>query len=142
MGRLLHGSSVRNLSLFFLLGRLITTFRANQNSVCRIAERHVHSDFEFRERAQCILVSAIFQLLDLVLDSFDCSAPTDLPPETRCRLIESLDSWNFEPHKLPDEEVVACTMILFEALFRIEGMEETIGISMSTYHFRIQVFRP
>jgi len=59
------------------------------------------------------------------------SAPTDCPTETRFRLIESLDRWNFEPHKLPDEEVLACTLILFEALFRIEGMEEAVAVSMS-----------
>ncbi|KAK7035532.1 3',5'-cyclic-nucleotide phosphodiesterase [Paramarasmius palmivorus] len=57
-------------------------------------------------------------------------APTDLPAETRTRLIQSLDSWNFEPHKLPDEEVLSCTMILFEALFRIEGMMESVGVTL------------
>ncbi|KAI3605252.1 high-affinity phosphodiesterase [Moniliophthora roreri] len=57
-------------------------------------------------------------------------APTDLPVETRTRLINALDSWNFEPHKLPDEEVLSCTMILFEALFRIEGMIESVGVTL------------
>ncbi|KAJ4495882.1 hypothetical protein C8J55DRAFT_553636 [Lentinula edodes] len=57
-------------------------------------------------------------------------APTDLPSETRTRLIHSLDSWNFEPHKLPDEEVLACTMMLFEALFRIEHMQVSVGLSL------------
>ncbi|KAJ3969566.1 hypothetical protein EV361DRAFT_849903 [Lentinula raphanica] len=57
-------------------------------------------------------------------------APTDLPTETRIRLIHSLDSWNFEPHKLPDEEVLACTMMLFEALFRIEHMQSAVGLSL------------
>lgn len=59
------------------------------------------------------------------------SVPAHLSNEVRCRLINTLDSWHFEPHKLLDDEVLACTLILFEALLRIEGMEETVGISMS-----------
>ncbi|KAJ3986486.1 hypothetical protein F5890DRAFT_1407294, partial [Lentinula detonsa] len=57
-------------------------------------------------------------------------ASTDLPAETRTRLIHSLDSWSFEPHKLPDEEVLACAMMLFEALFRIEHMQSSVGLSL------------
>lgn len=34
---------------------------------------------------------------------------------------------------LNEDHVVTCAVILFEALFRIEGMEETVGISLSTY---------
>ncbi|KAF8068951.1 hypothetical protein FPV67DRAFT_1414332 [Lyophyllum atratum] len=56
--------------------------------------------------------------------------PTDLPPHTRPRLIRSLEQWHFEPHKLPQEELLSCTLILFEALYRIEGMEEAIGVSL------------
>ncbi|KIM91611.1 hypothetical protein PILCRDRAFT_810896 [Piloderma croceum F 1598] len=63
------------------------------------------------------------------------SDSASLPPEiclaTRQRLIESLDSWNFEPHKLPDEEVLCCTLILFETLFCVEGMDDDIGIPLS-----------
>ncbi len=57
--------------------------------------------------------------------------------DTRTRLIGSLGSWHFEPHKLPEEEVLACTYILFESLFRIEGMQEDAGVSLSmspVYH--------
>ena len=68
------------------------------------------------------------------------SAPTDLPPETSTRLIQSLDSWNFEPHKLSDEEVLSCTMILFEALFRIEGMKSVIGVSLGALVVRRRSF--
>lgn len=50
---------------------------------------------------------------------------------TRCRLVDSLGGWNFEPHKLPDEEVLACSYILFEALYRIEGMQDAIGLPLS-----------
>lgn len=73
--------------------------------------------------------------------------PFDIPTDIRERLIVSLDSWNFEPHKLPDEEVLYCSMLLFEILFRIEGMDAAIGMSLSKHrvisktnlsHFRIQ----
>ncbi|KAI0725328.1 HD-domain/PDEase-like protein [Fomitopsis betulina] len=49
----------------------------------------------------------------------------------RDRLVESLGSWNFEPHKLPEEQVVACSYILLQALFRIEGMQEAVGVPVN-----------
>lgn len=52
---------------------------------------------------------------------------------THERLIHSLSSWHFEPHKLPEEEVIACSYILFEALYRIENMQETVSVSLSEY---------
>ncbi|OBZ67419.1 3',5'-cyclic-nucleotide phosphodiesterase regA [Grifola frondosa] len=61
---------------------------------------------------------------------------TALQEDTRARLIGSLGSWHFEPHKLPEEEVVACSYILFEALFRIEGMLDVVGVPLS----RIAIF--
>ena len=61
------------------------------------------------------------------------SIPTGLSTETRFRLIQSLESWKFEPHKLPEEELLACTLILFEGLYRIEGIEEAVGVSLSMY---------
>ncbi|KAJ7821007.1 hypothetical protein B0H14DRAFT_1338485 [Mycena olivaceomarginata] len=52
-----------------------------------------------------------------------------LPPATRARLIAALSGWNFEPSTLPDEDhVAACAVLFFEALFRIEGMEEAVGV--------------
>lgn len=60
------------------------------------------------------------------------SIPADLPLDTRRRLIQSLERWHFEPHKLRDDEVLSCALILFEGLFRIEGMEEATGVTMST----------
>ena len=50
----------------------------------------------------------------------------------RSRLIKSLGSWHFEPLKLPEEEVLACTYILFESLFCKEGMQEDAGVSLCT----------
>ncbi|KAJ7020810.1 hypothetical protein C8F04DRAFT_1316461 [Mycena alexandri] len=61
-----------------------------------------------------------------------CSASPDLPPETRAALIQSLDGWNFEPNTLPTEDhVAACAVLIFEALFRIEGMEEAVGVKLA-----------
>jgi hypothetical protein len=51
--------------------------------------------------------------------------------ETRIHAIETLDSWNFEPSKLPEEEVLVCTIILFETLLCKHGMEDEINISLS-----------
>ncbi|CCL98761.1 uncharacterized protein FIBRA_00766 [Fibroporia radiculosa] len=56
---------------------------------------------------------------------------TALDQTTRHRLVLSLSSWNFEPHKLPEEEIVACSYILFEALFRIQGMEDAVGVPLA-----------
>ena len=63
------------------------------------------------------------------LDSYRSNA-TNLSESVRSRLIHSLDRWYFEPHRLPDEEVLACTLLLFEALFRIEGMREAVPLTM------------
>ncbi|KZT64550.1 HD-domain/PDEase-like protein [Daedalea quercina L-15889] len=62
-------------------------------------------------------------------------------PEMRDRLVESLGTWNFEPHKLPEEQVVACSYILFEALFRIEGMEEAVGVTVNALESFLQHLR-
>ncbi|KAI6019891.1 hypothetical protein F5J12DRAFT_904254 [Pisolithus orientalis] len=54
-----------------------------------------------------------------------------IPPETRLRLIGALDGWHFEPHKLPEEEVLYCAYILFESLFRRAGMHREIGVALT-----------
>ncbi|KAI5825279.1 HD-domain/PDEase-like protein [Schizophyllum commune Tattone D] len=71
--------------------------------------------------------------------------PTDLESGTRASLIDSLSRWHFEPHLLPEEHLLACTSLLFEALFRVSGMEEATGISMAQitpfiFHLR-QIYR-
>lgn len=48
----------------------------------------------------------------------------------RIQAIETLDSWNFEPSKLPEEDVLVCTIILFEALLCKEGMEDETSVSL------------
>ncbi|KIK96208.1 hypothetical protein PAXRUDRAFT_138985 [Paxillus rubicundulus Ve08.2h10] len=58
-------------------------------------------------------------------------SPVDIPLETRTRLIDALDSWHFEPYKLPDDEVLFCVQIIFESLFQIENMQKDTGVSLS-----------
>ena len=62
------------------------------------------------------------------------SAATDLPLSTREELIHALDRWAFEPHKLPDEHAIACTVILFQGLFAIKGMREAVGVPFGESH--------
>ncbi|KAJ7269652.1 hypothetical protein C8J57DRAFT_317974 [Mycena rebaudengoi] len=101
---------------------------------------------ELQTRFAELLSDMYTQTLNAVKEySADCVS-TDLPPETRLRLITALDSWNFEPRMITDEShVVQCAIILFEGLFRIEGMEESVGISLSQipafiHHLR-QIYR-
>jgi hypothetical protein len=70
--------------------------------------------------------------LDVLSDNSN-TTPPELPSATRHRLIRSLDSWNFEPHKLPEEEILSCALILFELLFRIEGMTDQVGVSLGQF---------
>ncbi|KAI6129536.1 hypothetical protein EV401DRAFT_1927761 [Pisolithus croceorrhizus] len=58
-------------------------------------------------------------------------SPIQIPPETRLRLIGALDGWHFEPHKLPEEEVLYCAYILFESLFRRAGMHYETGVALA-----------
>ena len=63
------------------------------------------------------------------------SLPSTFPTildESRIQAIETLDSWNFEPSKLPEEGVLVCTIILFEALLCREGMEDETNITLGT----------
>jgi len=50
--------------------------------------------------------------------------------ERRAELIRSLDKWNFEPHKLPEHEVLYCSLIIFEALFRLDGLLDMVPVSI------------
>ncbi|KAJ7204764.1 high-affinity phosphodiesterase [Mycena pura] len=60
----------------------------------------------------------------------DCSSPR-LSPDTRPCLIAALDAWNFEPQLLPSEDhVVECAVLIFEALFRIEGLQQAVDVSI------------
>ncbi|KAJ3487329.1 hypothetical protein NLI96_g3625 [Meripilus lineatus] len=63
-------------------------------------------------------------------ESVDIVPPFTIAKEVRTKLIQSLGEWGFEPHKLPEEEVRACAYILFEALFRIEGLQDAVGVCL------------
>ncbi|PPQ66009.1 hypothetical protein CVT24_011953 [Panaeolus cyanescens] len=88
------------------------------------------NDESFQTKFAEMLSDMYTETLNSVNDNSLDSLPADLPIAVRDRLIRSLDRWNFEPHNLPDEEVLECTLILFEALFRIEGMKEAIPLTM------------
>ncbi|CEL57346.1 hypothetical protein RSOLAG1IB_02085 [Rhizoctonia solani AG-1 IB] len=49
-------------------------------------------------------------------------------PVHREHLISLLDRWEFEPHKLSEEDVLACAGLLFEAAFEIDGLQEDVGV--------------
>ncbi|EKM57972.1 uncharacterized protein PHACADRAFT_251905 [Phanerochaete carnosa HHB-10118-sp] len=72
---------------------------------------------------------------------YTTSPMINVDDKTRRRLIESLDSWHFEPHKLPEEHILACTYILFEALFRIHGMQDAIDVSLDQISTFLQHLR-
>ncbi|KAG8872732.1 3',5'-cyclic-nucleotide phosphodiesterase [Tulasnella sp. 331] len=64
-------------------------------------------------------------------------APQDLPsvssisPQRREQLIRNLSMWKFEPHHLTPDELLESAYMLFEALFKVDGMEEETGITPS-----------
>ncbi|KAJ8514629.1 hypothetical protein ONZ45_g7860 [Pleurotus djamor] len=88
------------------------------------------------------LLSDMFEQTYIAVNEHNVdSTPVRLSRATRYRLIDTLQSWHFEPHKLPEDEAVACTILLFEALYRIHGMERTIGVSLSQISSFIQHLR-
>jgi len=110
--------------------------------ICRVSERHVHPDPEHCQLPPGYLVS--LHLHCIRQHGLTISLPSTFPTildETRIQAIETLDSWNFEPSKLPEEGVLVCTIILFEALLCREGMEDetniTLGTSLSYPHLTI-----
>lgn len=60
------------------------------------------------------------------------SDPPELSQEDRVRLLKNIESWYFEPLRMPEHEVLACVIFLFQVLFRIEGMQEAVNINFST----------
>lgn len=53
--------------------------------------------------------------------------------ETRTKLVELLNTPAFEPHKLLPEEVLMCSLMLFETLFQVDGLQEAAGVSLGLY---------
>lgn len=54
--------------------------------------------------------------------------------ETRTKLVELLNTPAFEPHKLLPEEVLMCSLMLFETLFQVDGLQEAAGVSLGLCH--------
>ncbi|KAG9005504.1 3',5'-cyclic-nucleotide phosphodiesterase [Tulasnella sp. JGI-2019a] len=52
-------------------------------------------------------------------------------PQRREELIRKVSRWKFEPHLLTPDELLESACILFEALFKVEGMAEETGITAS-----------
>ncbi|KAJ7599023.1 hypothetical protein C8J56DRAFT_915693 [Mycena floridula] len=74
------------------------------------------------------LVNAMYEATQNIVEQPpNIQAVPKLSKSNRNRLIETVDSWAFEPQKLPDEEVLCCTIIVFEALWRIDGMREAMA---------------
>ncbi|KAH8829292.1 hypothetical protein DL96DRAFT_1597541, partial [Flagelloscypha sp. PMI_526] len=73
--------------------------------------------------------------------------PSTPPPSVaeRARLIHLLDTWCFEPYNLTRDEIMNCTVLLFEALLRTEGLQEELGISLEqvnrTVHHLREIYR-
>lgn len=111
--------------------------RIAQNHVCRDAKRYVYRNVKFSQRQQFWNVRLHIYWLYSPRQTYNqpSSIPISLSESVRSRLIHSLDRWHFEPHRLPDEENLACTLLLFEALFRIEGMQEAVPLTMRQCSF-------
>ncbi|KAK7044827.1 high-affinity phosphodiesterase [Favolaschia claudopus] len=87
------------------------------------------ADEQIQTRFAELLSDMYTQTLNAVNEhTASCESPC-LPPESLPRLIAALEGWNFEPSTLPDEDhVAASAVIFFNALFRIQGMEEAVGV--------------
>lgn len=97
----------------------------------RIALRNVYPDTDNRHPPRYRSVRFPLPLPLLIPADISSRFPIKIPPETRTRLIRGLDSWHFEPHKLPDDEALFCAQILFEGLFQMENMQNDTGVSLS-----------
>jgi hypothetical protein len=76
------------------------------------------------------LLSDMYNHTHSVINAQERSAPIDVSLERRAELIRSMDNWHFEPHKLPDHEVLYCSLVIFEALFRLEGLSDMVPASI------------
>ncbi|KAI0295745.1 hypothetical protein BC826DRAFT_269564 [Russula brevipes] len=85
---------------------------------------HIHS-VSFAE-----LLSDMYNHTHTVINAHERSGPIEVSFERRAELIRSLDNWHFEPHKLPEHEVLYCSLVIFEALFRLEGILDMVPVSI------------
>ncbi|KAJ7185780.1 hypothetical protein C8R46DRAFT_386192 [Mycena filopes] len=94
---------------------------------------HGHHDHDLQTPFAELLSDMYTQTLNAVNEhAANTETSPELPPETRAQLIAALDGWNFEPNTLPSEDyIAACAILIFEALFRIEGLEEAVGVKLA-----------
>ncbi|KAF8268909.1 hypothetical protein EI94DRAFT_1575888 [Lactarius quietus] len=76
------------------------------------------------------LLSDMYNHTHTVINAHERSGPIDVSLDRRSQLIKSLDNWHFEPHKLPEHEVLYCSLVIFETLFRLEGLSDTVPVSI------------
>jgi hypothetical protein len=86
---------------------------------------HTHSVINAHERSYVHLVLLYISFLYPI-----ARAPIDVSLERRAELIRSLDNWHFQPHKLPEHEVLYCSLVIFEALFRLDGLLDMVPVSI------------
>lgn len=67
--------------------------------------------------------------IDQAHPQINVTRPLSEPQRLKNKYISELCSWKFDSSHLPLEEVLLCTMLLFELLWCIEGMEEDIKMT-------------
>jgi hypothetical protein len=97
------------------------------------------------------LVIAMRQQTNSIIDqAYPANSATFRPPSEadaqREKYIRKLATWHFDASHSPSDEVLACTTLLFELLWNIEGMEEDIGLTFGELYstlgssYRSQLF--
>ncbi|XP_006463264.1 hypothetical protein AGABI2DRAFT_224958, partial [Agaricus bisporus var. bisporus H97] len=89
------------------------------------------SDPDFHTKHAVLLSTMHTETLRLLENSVVQNDPPDLSQEDRVRLLKNIESWYFEPLRMPEHEVLACVIFLFQVLFRIEGMQEAVNINFN-----------
>ncbi|EKM76750.1 hypothetical protein AGABI1DRAFT_78188, partial [Agaricus bisporus var. burnettii JB137-S8] len=89
------------------------------------------SDPDIHTKHAVLLSTMHTETLRLLENSVVQNDPPELSQEDRVRLLKNIESWYFEPLRMPEHEVLACVIFLFQVLFRIEGMQEAVNINFN-----------
>jgi hypothetical protein len=79
-----------------------------------------------------LVIAMRHQTHSIIDQAFPPTSPFFRPFETdahRETYIRKLATWHFDASHAPPEELLACTTLLFELLWTIEGMEQDIGLA-------------
>ncbi|KAF8496965.1 hypothetical protein JB92DRAFT_1043791 [Gautieria morchelliformis] len=82
-----------------------------------------------------LVIAMRHQTHSVIDQAFPATSPSFHPSETdafRETYIRKLATWHFDASHAPPDELLACTILLFELLWTIEGMEEDIGLAFDT----------